>query len=220
MKNFLLSILVRLGAVLHGLRARIAEATLPQFANRPSNLRIDLPRNVSGPDRMHFGDDVELGPGSFLIAVREYPSRKMRSETFPLDTQRFEPTIRFGSRVTATAQLQVFAQSSVEIGDDVMFATNVYINDGSHGYDTADVPYKYQPISRIAPVRVERGCWIGQNVVIMPGVTIGEYSVIGANSVVTRSVPPRSIAMGAPARVAKRWDGDRSDWVHVRTTSD
>ena len=213
MKAIVRSMLVRLGALLYGVRARIGEATLPRFASTPRSLRIDLPRNVSNPDRIWFGEDVELGPGCFLIAVTGYPSRKMRSTEVPMEEQRFDPVIRFGDRVTATAQLQVFAQRSVTIGDDAMFATNVYINDGSHGYATADVPYKYQPIERIAPVTIGNGCWIGQNVVIMPGVTIGDHALIGANSVVTRDVPPRTIAAGAPARVRKRWDEDSGTWT-------
>jgi acetyltransferase-like isoleucine patch superfamily enzyme len=68
---------------------------------------------------------------------------------------------------------------------------------------------------RNAPIVIKRGCWIGQNVVILPGVTIGELSIIGANSVVTRDVPARSIAVGAPARVIKSWDATARRWVAV-----
>lgn len=71
---------------------------------------------------------------------------------------------------------------------------------------------------RIAPIKIGRGCWIGQNVVVMPGVTIGEMSIIGANSVVTSNIPERSIAMGTPARVMKRWDEQKKDWVKVTST--
>jgi acetyltransferase-like isoleucine patch superfamily enzyme len=68
---------------------------------------------------------------------------------------------------------------------------------------------------RIAPIVIKRGCWIGQNVVVMPGVTIGELSIIGANSVVTRDVPARSIAVGSPATVIKTWDATGRRWVAV-----
>ena len=132
-----------------------------------------------------------------------------------MEGQTFEPTLRIGHRVTATASLQVFAQQSVVVEDDVMFASNVFLNDGSHGYRTATLPYKYQPIVNIAPIVVGRGSWIGQNVVIMPGVTIGEHAIVGANSVVTESVPPRCIAAGSPARVLKRWDDRHERWAPV-----
>ena len=68
---------------------------------------------------------------------------------------------------------------------------------------------------KIAPVLIKQGCWIGQNVVIMPGVTVGELSIIGANSVVTKSIPDRSIAIGAPAQVIKTWDESNNCWVSV-----
>jgi acetyltransferase-like isoleucine patch superfamily enzyme len=207
--------IVQLGALLYRMRTPIARATLPRFGNDPKNLKIDLPRNISGAERIHLGEDIELGPGSFLIAVTRYPGRKMASADFPTEGQMFEPNLRIGNRVTATANLQIFAQESVIVEDDVMFASNVFLNDGSHGYQTATVPYKYQPIFNIAPIVVGRGSWIGQNVVIMPGVTIGEYVIIGANSVVTKSVPPRCIAAGSPARILKRWDEQDARWIAV-----
>jgi acetyltransferase-like isoleucine patch superfamily enzyme len=213
--NPLRSLVVRLGVLLQRSQGAIARATLPRFATAPKGLTIDLPRNISGADRIHLGDDVALGPGSFLIAVTRYPGRKMASAECPMDGQTFEPVLRIGNRVTATANLQVFAQQSVVIEDDVMFASNVFLNDGSHGYATATVPYKYQPIFRIAPIVVGRGSWLGQNVVVMPGVTIGAHALIGANSVVTKDVPPRCIAAGSPARVLKRWDEQGSRGVAV-----
>ena len=211
--KYVKSLLVRFGALLYRMRTPIARASLPRFGNDPKNLNIDLPRNISGAERIFIGDDVDLGPGSFLIAVRRYPSQKMASPAFPMEPQTFEPALRIGNRVTATANLQLFAQTSITIEDDVMLASNVFMNDGSHGYRTATVPYKYQPIFKIAPIRVGRGSWIGQNVVIMPGVTIGEHAVIGANSVVTRSIPPHCIATGSPARVRKQWDHEKGCWV-------
>ena len=67
------------------------------------------------------------------------------------------------------------------------------------------------------------GCdsiWIGEHVVIMSGVDIGEMSIIGANSVVTKSIPPRSIAVGAPAKVIRKWDDSKGGWVPVDGPSD
>ena len=65
---------------------------------------------------------------------------------------------------------------STVIEDDVMFAANVIVMDALHGFENASVPYKYQPMWRAAPVRIGKGCWIAQNVVVMPGVSIGELS--------------------------------------------
>jgi hypothetical protein len=82
----------------------------------------------------------------------------------------------------------------------------------------ADEPYKHQPILCVAPIVIKRGCWIGQNVVILPSVTIGELSIVGANSVVTKNVPARSIAIGTPARVIRKWEEATHMWIDVSWT--
>lgn len=199
---------------------RWAETDLPQFGNSPKNLTISLPRTIRAPDRIFIGDDVWLGPGSLLIPVRAYPGSALWPRDRPRSfQQKFDPKIVIGDRVTATANLTLAAHQEIIIEDDVMFASNVNITDGLHGYENADEPYKYQPIFRIAPIVIKRGCWIGQNVVVMPGVTIGELSIIGANSVVTKSIPNRCIAVGSPARVIKKWDAVSRQWLPVADES-
>ena len=68
---------------------------------------------------------------------------------------------------------------------------------------------------KIAPICIKRGCWIGQNTVISSGVTIGELSIIGANTVVNRDISARSIAVGSPAKVIKQWNEKEQRWVDV-----
>jgi len=198
----------------------IGRKLLPRFGNIPHNVNIDLPRNIINPDRIFLGNDIYLGPNSLLIALTEYPGSTMQHPDRKGPSQSFESRISIGSRVTSTGQLQVAAMSEVIIEDDVMFATNVNITDGFHGYTRIDEPYKYQDMIRIQPIKIKRGCWIGQNVVVFPGVTIGEMTIIGANSVVTKSIPDRCIAVGAPAKIVKQWDVDCAAWVAVVDQSD
>jgi acetyltransferase-like isoleucine patch superfamily enzyme len=75
----------------------------------------------------------------------------------------------------------------------------------------------HQGINGIAPVSIGRNAWLGQNVVVLPGVTIGEHCVIGANSVVNSSIPDFSVAVGAPARVIKRYNKETARWERTRT---
>jgi acetyltransferase-like isoleucine patch superfamily enzyme len=193
---------------------------LPQFANSPRNLKIELPRTIVHPERIYIGDDVWLGPGCLLCPVSVFPSLPFwprdRKPTF---VQRFDPKIIIGNRVVATGYLTLGAHQEIRIEDDVMFAANVHLTDALHGFETADEPYKYQAMFRNAPIVIKRGCWIGQNVVILPGVTIGELAIVGANSVVTRDIPARSIAVGAPARVIKSWDATIRAWVPVTSAT-
>jgi len=192
------------------------EDRLPQFATAPRNLTIKMPRTILMPERISIGDDVWLGPGSLLLPVWRFPSPPLWPSNKPHTyEQTFEPRIVIGNRVTSTASITLAAHEGIVIEDDVMFAANVHLTDGFHGFENADEPYKYQPISRIAQIVIKRGCWIGQNAVILPGVTIGELSIIGANSVVTKDIPARCIAVGSPARVIRKWDADTRTWVDV-----
>lgn len=190
-----------------------ANEDLPRFANTPIGLTIERPRRIFSPDRMYIGNDVHFGPGAFLVAQTTYPTEVMQDPSKHHEIQRFEPRIYIGHRVTSSGGLTIAALGQVTIEDDVMMASNVYISDGQHGFQNANEPFKYQRMWRIAPVLIRRGCWIGQNVVITSGVTIGEFSIIGANSVVTKSIPAHSIAVGSPARVVKTWDDSARRWV-------
>ena len=164
-----------------------------------------------------MGDDVSLGPNALLIAVTGYPGVTMQHPDKRERKQKFDSHISIGNRVTSTGQLQVAAMNRITIEDDVMFATNVNITDGFHGFTHTKEAYKYQELFRIQPIIIRQGCWIGQNVVICPGVTIGRMAIVGANSVVTKSLPDRCIAVGSPARVIKLWDDHLEEWISTES---
>ena len=88
----------------------------------------------------------------------------------------------------------------VIIGDRVQMGSNVSIY--SAGHDTS-VLSRIKFVEFGHPVKIEDDCWIGGNVTILPGVTIGKGTTVGAGAVVTRNIPPYSVALGAPARVVK-----------------
>lgn len=89
----------------------------------------------------------------------------------------------------------------VEIGDRVMFGPNVSILSATH---QTDVQSRRDGVEFALPVFIGNDCWIGGNVSILPGVTIGNGCTIGAGSVVTKSIPAFSVAVGSPARVIKK----------------
>lgn len=214
-KHKMQNAIVRLGVQLQKYNSRIARLSLPKFANEPEDLVIELPRRIIHPENIYIGDHVSLGPGSFLRAAKIYPSPTMQNPDKPVPVQSFDAKIVIGNRVTSTADLQIAAQETIIIEDDVMFASNIHINDGSHGYYRTDLPYKYQKLVNIRPIRIKRGSWIGQNVMILSGVTIGELSIIGANSIVSENIPDKCIAIGNPAKVIKKWDDTTGQWVTV-----
>ena len=193
----------------------MAAATLPRFATAAPGLVIKRPRELSHPERISLGRDVKLGPNCVLKVQTRYPGGWLRHPDGAHVEQTFDAAIVIGDRVTATSGLQITAFERVTIEDDVLFAANVFVADGTHGMGRGDVAYKYQGIERIAPVHVERGAWIGQNVMLMPGVRIGAFAVVGANSVVRDDVPSGCVAVGTPARVVRRWDADAELWRAV-----
>jgi acetyltransferase-like isoleucine patch superfamily enzyme len=206
-------LIFKIGILIQQRQNEIARITLPQFGNTPRKLKIDLPRNIVNPDRIFLGNNVHLGPGSLLMALTRYPGPSILDQNRKQPVQSFSSKIVIGDRVTSTAGLQLAAHSEITIEDDTLLASNINITDGLHGYINANEPYKYQSIFKIAPIVIKRGSWIGQNVVIMPGVTIGELSIIGANSVVTKSVPDKCIAVGSPAKVIKSWEESTHRWI-------
>jgi acetyltransferase-like isoleucine patch superfamily enzyme len=213
-KRMIKRVSIYLGVRIHEVQRHIERATLPQFANNPKKIVINTPRKIVNPRNISIGENVFLGPNTFLNAIVQYPTTWMEKSGRKEDIQYFNPKITIGSNVTATSGLQVVAQDTITIENDVMFASNIHINDALHGYAHADEAYKYQPLWRIAPILIKRGCWIGQNVVILPGVTIGKLSIIGANSIVTKSIPSRCIAVGNPVKVIKKWDKTARKWIN------
>jgi acetyltransferase-like isoleucine patch superfamily enzyme len=85
-----------------------------------------------------------------------------------------------------------------------LLANGCFVSDADHRFDDPGAPITWQGFTSKGPTRVGSNCWLGANVVVTSGVTIGERSVIGANSVVTRDIPPFSVAAGAPAKVLRQ----------------
>ena len=108
--------------------------------------------------------------------------------------------IRIGAGCFLNLGVMVAAVELVEIGDHCMFANGCFVTDGAHRFDDPEQPVPWQGFTTKGPTRIGAKVWWGANVVVTRGVTIGERAVIGANSVVTGDIPPRTIAAGAPAR--------------------
>jgi acetyltransferase-like isoleucine patch superfamily enzyme len=123
--------------------------------------------------------------------------------------------LRIGDGTVIHPFVHIGAAKSVEIGRGVLFASHVYVTDHDHDISDPNEPPISNGRTLVAPVRICDYVWLGERVSVLKGVTIGERSVIGAGAIVTRDVPAYSIAVGAPARVVRRWDHDRRSWVSV-----
>jgi len=112
--------------------------------------------------------------------------------------------VRIGQGAFLNMGVMVAAEQLVEIGDHCMLANGCFVTDSSHRYDDLQKPITWQGFETKGPTRIGDNCWLGANVVVTSGVSVGERSVVGANSVVTKDVEPFTIVAGAPARVVRR----------------
>ncbi|MCO7221391.1 sugar O-acetyltransferase [Klenkia sp. PcliD-1-E] len=108
-----------------------------------------------------------------------------------------------GARVFANFGLVCLDVGPVTIGDDVQIGPGVQLLTPTHPIDPVRRRERWEGS---APITIGDGVWLGGGVVVLPGVTIGRDTVVGAGSVVTRDLPPRVVAVGNPARVVRELD--------------
>jgi acetyltransferase-like isoleucine patch superfamily enzyme len=102
----------------------------------------------------------------------------------------------------------------VTIGNDVRIAQNVTVSGLNHNYTDLNLPIHAQGVST-AEIVIEDETWIGANVVVVAGVTIGKHSIVAAGSVVTKSVPPYSVVVGNPAKILKKYNQTTQEWEKI-----
>lgn len=159
------------------------------FAHFGKRTVLGTPIRLSGEKRISIGDGVFVGAGCWLQAIPDGENQSV--------------AIAIGSGTSIAGNCVISAVRQVVLEESVLLARNVYISDHIHKYSQIGEPVLSQGLDKIRPVLIKRGAWLGQNVVICPGVTVGAGSVVGANSVVTESIPDFCVAVGAPARVVK-----------------
>lgn len=128
------------------------------------------------------------------------------------------PCLCIGNRVNIEQGLHAICQSQIIIEDEVSIAPYCGIFDTGHPNDPPNSGPKIgeRLSAEFSPVRIGRGTLVGMHVVILPGVTIGRGCVIGAGSIVTRSIPDYCVAVGAPAKVSRKYDCERNQWIDMR----
>ena len=108
--------------------------------------------------------------------------------------------VHFGKNVYANFNLTMVDDTHIYVGDATMFGPNVVLATAGHPIlpELREQAYQYN-----SSVRIGRNCWLGAGVLVMPGVTIGDNTVIGAGSVVTKDIPANVVAVGNPCRVMR-----------------
>ncbi len=172
------------------------------FGHYGRNVYIFPEVHIVRPQFISIGNNVTIGRGTDIYV---HPPRVHIKEYL----------IQIGNNVHIGSHNIIGARKSIVLEDNVLIGPHVMIGDHSHTYKDIEIPIKVQEVTEGMPVRIERDSWIGANVFILPNVIIGRHSVVGANAVVNRDIPPYSVAVGAPARVIKQYDFDTKQWVRV-----
>jgi len=157
------------------------------FLRREAFVRFPVHGNVLealDEGRLEVGPQTVLEPGVWITA--------------PGDAR-----VRIGEGCFLNLGVMVASMHLVEIGDHCMLANGCLVTDADHRFDDLERPVTWQGFTSRGPTRLGDNVWLGANVVVTSGVTIGERCVVGANSVVTRDLPARTVAAGAPARVLR-----------------
>lgn len=174
------------------------KACMKSFGRRS---RIISPMLINNPKFIEIGDDVLIRNGLRIEVVDPQNS----------------VVISIGNNVNIEQNCHIIGRVRVVIGDNVTITGNCSIVDVSHPFD--DISDKKKIGERIAnieqPVIIGEGSFIGFGTHISPGVILGKNCVVGAGSVVTKSVPDYSVVAGAPAKIIKRYSFEEGKWVRL-----
>ena len=159
---------------------------------------VRLPVDIRNKKNISFGDKLTTGRGC-------------RFEAYPLNENN-NIVLKIGSNVQINDYVHITAMNNVTIGNNVLLASKIYISDCCHGSykgNSDDSNPEIPPSNRelfSRNVVIEDNVWVGEFVSILPGVTIGKGSIIGANSVVLNNIPANVIAVGSPAKPIKKYN--------------
>jgi acetyltransferase-like isoleucine patch superfamily enzyme len=137
--------------------------------------------DVNSPEgRIELQDDVWLSRGSLIAAG---PS-----------------AVLIGPQTYVGHRCLFYGHRGIRVGRDVLLANDVQLICGNHTFSRRDIPIRAQP-PKGAAIEIEDDVWLGASAIVLGGVTVGRGCVVGAGAVVTRSLPPYSIARGVPAQI-------------------
>ncbi len=162
--------------------------------------KLIAPMRLRNVHNIHIGESVLIHKYAFLLTLQEDKS--------------LVPRLTIGDGSIIGHMNHIACISEVDIGEYVLTGDRVFISDHSHGFSETTIPILKQPPVSKGKVSIGRGTWIGENVAVL-SCHIGKNCVIGSNAVVLSDIPDYSVAVGAPARVIRRWNPVSQNWEKI-----
>ncbi|HEL1642232.1 TPA: acetyltransferase [Streptococcus suis] len=175
----------------------------------PSARLLRFPLIIRGKQYIDFGRELTTG----------------RHCRFDVISEHAEKALIFGTKVNVGDGVRISCVERICIGNNVLIGSRVLLIDNSHGtytgniQDSPETPPNERKIFSKA-IKIEDNVWIGEGAVIQAGVTVGFGSIVAANSVVTKSVPPKTIVGGVPAVPLKKFEPITETWERIKENGD
>ena len=163
---------------------------------------IYRPIRLSGRKYISLGKSVNIWKSARIECISDWEGAK------------FTPNLKIGDNTSFEQNAHITCAGNIEIGHDCVFLGYAMVTNIDHDYRELNKNVLRQKII-VSDVKIGNYCFVGMNAKIFPGVTIGDNAIIGANSVVTHDVPSFSVVAGAPARIIKRYDFGKKEWVSI-----
>lgn len=195
MKNLIKKILLKIFFYAEKIKANQDRINLINSLDKVGkNFHLGKDFTFYNPQYISIGNDFSAGERFRIEAIDTY------------EKQTFSPQIIIGNNVIFNTDIHIGCINRIEIGDNCLFASRIFITDHHHGEPEAailHIPPCDRPLISKGPVIIENNVWVGEGVAIMPNVRIGKNSIIATNAVVTKDVPPNSVVAGVPGKVIK-----------------
>ncbi|MGB3491695.1 MAG: acyltransferase [Elainellaceae cyanobacterium] len=177
-----------------------AKGLLSTLKSVGSGNAIDYPIKVDGARYITLGNHVSISWNTRLYCVNKYGN------------QTFMPELILDDRVYVGQGCHIVACRKIHIESDVMLGSSCYVSDNLHDYTDVDVSINRGLLKVPGEVVIGAGSWLGNHTCVFGNIRIGKHCVVGANSVVNRNIPDYSVAVGAPAKIIKRYDFETQAW--------
>lgn len=168
------------------------------FFSKGTDVVLDNRISFVGTKYISLGNNIYIGSDSAIQCFDQYKEYS------------YSPSLVIGNNVSFSRRITIYCAGGISIGNNCLFGSDILVTDENHGLLPVG-EYRDNPL-HVEPITIGSNVWVGDKAIILPGVEIGDNSIIGSGSVVTKSIPSNVIVRGNPARIIKRYNKELEKW--------